>query len=72
MPPDQSTATNIGDRVLAGSCACGNVTYRVVDAFQYAANCHCTRCRASTGSAFKPSAGIEREKLESPTAARPS
>jgi hypothetical protein len=50
-------------RVLAGGCACGRVGYRVVDAFQYAANCHCSRCRASTGSAFKPFAGIEREKL---------
>jgi hypothetical protein len=35
-----------------------------VDAFLYAANCHCSRCRAATGSAFKPFAGIEREKLE--------
>jgi len=29
----------------------------------YAANCHCSRCRASTGTAFKAFAGIEREKL---------
>ena len=28
------------------------------------ANCHCSHCRATTGSAFKPFAGIEREKLE--------
>lgn len=27
-------------------------------------NCHCSRCRAATGSAFKAFAGIEREKLE--------
>jgi hypothetical protein len=40
------------------------VGYRVVDAFRYAANCHCSRCRASTGSAFKPFAGIEHQKLE--------
>ena len=38
--------------------------YEVVDAFLYAANCHCSRCRAATGSAFKAFAGIEREKLE--------
>jgi hypothetical protein len=50
--------------VLEGSCECGAVRYRVEDAFLYAANCHCSRCRASTGSAFKPFAGIEREKLE--------
>ena len=35
----------------------------VDDAFLYAANCHCSNCRASTGAAFKPFAGIEREKL---------
>ena len=27
-------------------------------------NCHCSKCRAATGSAFKAMAGIEREKLE--------
>jgi hypothetical protein len=51
-------------RVLGGKCECGAVTYRVEDAFLYAANCHCSLCRAATGSAFKPFAGIEREKLE--------
>ena len=51
-------------RVLEGRCECGATGYRVEDAFLYAANCHCSRCRASTGSAFKPFAGIEREKLE--------
>jgi len=51
-------------RVLVGECACGAVRYQVVDAFLYAANCHCSRCRAETGSAFKAFAGIEREKLE--------
>jgi hypothetical protein len=53
-----------GRRPLAGKCACGAVRYRVADAFLYAANCHCSNCRAATGSAFKPFAGIEREKLE--------
>jgi hypothetical protein len=51
-------------RVLAGECGCGAVRYRVADEFLYALNCHCSRCRAATGSAFKPLAGIEREKLE--------
>ena len=51
-------------RMLAGKCECGAVRYRVADAFLYAANCHCSNCRASTGSAFKPFAGIERDKLE--------
>ena len=49
--------------MLAGSCRCGAVRYEVADEFLYAANCHCSQCRAATGSAFKPFAGIEREKL---------
>jgi len=50
--------------VLRGGCGCGAVRYEVPDEFVYALNCHCSRCRAATGSAFKPLAGIEREKLE--------
>jgi hypothetical protein len=50
--------------VLLGGCWCGAVRYRVADAFLYAGNCHCSRCRAATGSAFKPFAGIECDKLE--------
>jgi hypothetical protein len=50
-------------RVLAGRCDCGVVGYEVADEFLYAANCHCSRCRASTGTAFKAFAGIERAKL---------
>ena len=56
-------ATNSSDRRLAGGCLCGAVRYAVADAFLYAANCHCSACRRATGSAFKPFAGIEREKL---------
>jgi hypothetical protein len=40
------------------------VGYLVEDEFRYALNCHCSRCRAATGSAFKSLAGIEREKLK--------
>jgi hypothetical protein len=50
--------------MLAGGCDCGAVTYEVADAFEYASNCHCSRCRASTGAAFKPFAGIALEQLE--------
>jgi hypothetical protein len=59
--PSESSAD---DRILVGECQCGAVRYRVADAFLYAANCHCSRCRAATGSAFKAFAGIERKKLE--------
>ena len=59
-----SPGDDAGSRVLVGTCECGAVRYRVADAFLYASNCHCSRCRAATGSAFKPFAGIEREQLE--------
>ena len=38
--------------------------FTVADEFRYAANCHCSGCRATTGSAFKAFAGIESSKLE--------
>jgi hypothetical protein len=50
--------------VLSGKCQCGAVQYTVADEFVYAANCHCSGCRAATGSAFKAFAGIQRAKLE--------
>ena len=53
----------MSSRTLHGQCFCGTVQYTVPDEFLYAANCHCSNCRRTTGSAFKPFAGIEREKL---------
>ena len=51
-------------RFLGGTCMCRDVHYRVADEFRYAMNCHCSNCRRTTGSAFKPFAGIERARLE--------
>jgi hypothetical protein len=53
----------VSERILAGRCLCGQVEYRVADAFAYALNCHCSNCRRATGSAFKAFAGIERSRL---------
>jgi hypothetical protein len=64
MATDGSPEGSARARVLAGRCGCGRVRYRVADEFRYAQNCHCSQCRAATGSAFKPFAGIERERLE--------
>jgi hypothetical protein len=49
--------------ILEGGCECGAVSYEVEGPFEYALNCHCSRCRAATGSAFKALAGIERPKV---------
>ncbi|MER9976209.1 GFA family protein [Mesorhizobium sp. M0085] len=59
-PDDNQNSRN---RRLIGKCLCGAVRYAVADAFVYAANCHCSNCRRTTGSAFKPFAGIERDRL---------
>jgi hypothetical protein len=49
--------------VLTGRCACKAVGYDVEDAFVVAYNCHCSNCRALTGSAFLPWGEIEPDKL---------
>jgi hypothetical protein len=49
--------------MLRGRCACGAVAYEVADEFVTAFNCHCSNCRATTGSAFLPWGEIERDKL---------
>ncbi len=49
--------------MLTGKCFCGAVQYSVPDAFTYALNCHCSNCRRTTGSAFKPFAGIVRREF---------
>ena len=64
MRAETSAESIVDNRVLVGKCECGSVRYTVEDTFLYASNCHCSRCRAATGSAFKAFAGIEREKLE--------
>ena len=56
-------SVNSNARILAGECFCGAVRYTVSDSFEYALNCHCSNCRRATGSAFKPFAGIVRDKL---------
>jgi hypothetical protein len=48
---------------LHGQCACGQIRLIVNDEFEYAFYCHCSRCRARTGSAFAAIAGISVEKL---------
>jgi hypothetical protein len=49
--------------MLRGRCACEAVAYEVADEFVVAYNCHCSNCRAMTGSAFLPWGEIEPERL---------
>jgi catechol 2,3-dioxygenase-like lactoylglutathione lyase family enzyme len=63
MVSEVASETATARRVISGRCQCRAIRYEVEDAFVYASNCHCSNCRAATGSAFKPFAGIERDKL---------
>ncbi|MGH6946205.1 MAG: GFA family protein [Kiloniellales bacterium] len=58
-----TTKNKVSERRLAGRCLCGAARYAVADEFLYAMNCHCSLCRRATGAAFKPFAGIARDKL---------
>ena len=49
--------------MLVGKCLCGVVRYSVEGPFRYAGYCHCSRCRAGSGSTFSAFAGIEKDKL---------
>jgi hypothetical protein len=49
--------------MLIGKCLCGAVEFSVEDQFEYAGYCHCSRCRATTGSAFSAFAGIRKDKV---------
>ena len=49
--------------VLRGRCACRVVEFEVSDEFVEAYNCHCSNCRAATGSVFRPWGEIAPEKM---------
>jgi len=49
--------------MLRGRCGCKAVAFEIADEFVVAYNCHCSNCRAETGSAFLPWGEIEPEKL---------
>lgn len=48
----------MSQRMLSGECLCGAVRYEVEDAFHYALNCHCSRCRKATGTAHAANAVV--------------
>lgn len=47
-----------------GGCLCGAVRYRLGQAPVWAHNCHCSRCRRSTGGAFASNLFFPSEALE--------
>jgi hypothetical protein len=59
LPAEQSAVST----TLHGQCSCSQVRFILSDEFEYAFYCHCSRCRARTGSAFASIGGISVEKL---------
>jgi hypothetical protein len=49
--------------VLRGRCGCQTVRYEVSDEFVVAYMCHCSNCRATTGSAFLAWGEIDRDRF---------
>ena len=49
--------------VIAGSCLCGAVRYEVRLPFRDFVNCHCSRCRKATGSAYAANALVDPDAL---------
>lgn len=49
---------------LKGRCSCGAVEFMIPDAFIYAAYCHCSECRRTTGSSFSVFGGISDSDLK--------
>lgn len=47
-----------------GRCLCGAVQFFIRDHFEYAGYCHCSRCRAATGSAFSAFAATRTGNLQ--------
>jgi hypothetical protein len=50
--------------ILRGRCSCGEVSFTVPNALDYAFYCHCSRCRVRTGSAFAAIGGVSIDKLQ--------
>ena len=63
-PTEDATATVEETGPLQGQCSCGQVRFTVDNDFEYAYFCHCSRCRARTGSAFAAVAGIGIDKVQ--------
>ena len=49
--------------IFEGSCACGNVRYRLSTAPMFVNCCHCRDCQRQTGSAFVINAVIETDRI---------
>lgn len=45
---------------MLGGCACGKVRYEVTEKPMFMGNCHCRSCQKSTGAAYLPIVGVNK------------
>jgi hypothetical protein len=50
--------------VFRGKCLCGDIEFQAEEVPGMVFNCHCTRCRKSTGSAFATQVFAQRSSLK--------
>lgn len=50
--------------ILAGSCLCGAVAYRIRGPFRLVARCHCRMCQKASGAEFATNASADRSGFE--------
>jgi hypothetical protein len=50
--------------IMAGSCACGRLRYRMQSAPMFVHCCHCRDCQRQTGTAFVLNALIETNRID--------
>jgi len=50
--------------MIAGSCLCGGVKYRINGTLTHARNCHCSMCRKAHGAAFRSRASAKASGFE--------
>ena len=61
---NDATFDSQANEILHGRCACGEVSFTVPNALDYAFYCHCSRCRVRTGSAFAAIGAVSIDQLQ--------
>lgn len=64
-PPVDEAARRTGGDMLEGSCACGQVSYKIQGQLRGPVTyCHCWRCRKHSGSSFGTTAAVRASEFE--------
>lgn len=63
LPEVRAPARELRDGTVLGSCLCNAVRFAVEGALERVVHCDCSRCRRSSGSAFKTLAPVARSRF---------